>query len=276
MKTFRRQVKDEILNRTITRGDELACELIGYLSCREKIENKIIKGELDDEYLNYIGDIRLSSDFNIIIEGNSIEIKSEFNLDEFIIKADHQMKRAYVRGAFIGGGSVSDPKSEYHAEFNFKDEKNALLLSDIFAELGIKSAIIKRQSASVCYIKESDSISDLLIAMGARSMTLQFEDIVVMKSARNDVNRRVNCETANLSKTVTAALRQVEAIEKLQRSGRFEMLERPLYETGLLRLANPDASLNELTILSGGKLTRSGINHRLNKLIELAENVEEI
>ena len=109
--------------------------------------------------------------------------------------------------------------------------------------------------------------------MGAVQSTLVFEDSLILNATRNDVNRRVNCESANMTKTIAAGLKQIEAIEKLQEMGAFEDLDKNLYDVGLLRLANPDASLNELSILMGGRLTKSGINHRLKKIIDLADKL---
>lgn len=270
---FTQTVKSEIYSIDLDRGDEIASEIIGYLSTKNNIEFKSVSGILDEDYLNRIKDANLSSDFKMIIKGNKIFIESEFVLKEFIKKSDNQIKRAFLRGAFISNGSINDPKKSYHLEIEFKHLEESDLVFKICQSLGLKISQIIRRDNMVLYIKDRNSISDALTLMGALKSTLEFEEEIIINSTRNDVNRRVNCEAANLTKTIVAGLKQIEAIEKLQEHGAFERLDKNLYDVGLLRLANPDASLNELVMLSGNKISKSGINHRLKKIIEIAEKL---
>lgn len=273
MMNFTQTVKAEIYNTQLDRGDEIASEIIGYLSTKNKLQFKSVSGVLDDEYLNRIKVAVLSSDFKIKIEDDNVIIESEFILRDFIKKSDNQIKRAFLRGAFISNGSISDPKRSYHMEIEFKHIDEADLMLEICESIGLKISQIIRRDNMVLYIKDRNSISDALTLMGALKSTLEFEEELIINSTRNDVNRRVNCESANLTKTIVAGLKQIEAIEKLQEHGAFERLDKNLYDIGLLRLANPDASLNELVMLSGNRITKSGINHRLKKIIEIAEKL---
>lgn len=200
-------------------------------------------------------------------------MESIFKLADFLNKSDNQLKRAFLRGAFIANGSVSDPEKSYHLEIEFKYLNEAEIGQALIESLGIKCGFTLRRNNVILYIKERNAISDMLTLMGAVQSTLDFEDSLILNATRNDVNRRVNCESANMTKTIAAGLKQIEAIEKLQDMGVFEDLDKNLYDVGLLRLANPDASLNELSILMGGRLTKSGINHRLKKIIDLADKI---
>ena len=126
---------------------------------------------------------------------------------------DDEERRAYIRGAFIGGGSISNPEKTYHLEFVTHSEEYAVDLSKLINSYGLNSKVIQRKNSYIIYIKEGEQIVDLLNIIGAHSCLLELENIRIMKEMRNNVNRLVNCETANLSKTVNAAVRQVESIK---------------------------------------------------------------
>ncbi len=276
MANFTQTVKNELFTYESNRSDEDLCELMGYLASKNAMAQKSIEGKCDEEYLNRIKKFSSPDDFKIKIGGprkNHVYIDSIFKLGDFIKNSDNQLKRAFVRGAFIANGSVSDPDKSYHLEIEFKYLNEAELGQRLIESLGIKCGFTLRRNNIILYIKERNAISDMLTLMGAVQSTLVFEDSLILNATRNDVNRRVNCESANMTKTIAAGLKQIEAIEKLQEMGAFEDLDKNLYDVGLLRLANPDASLNELSILMGGRLTKSGINHRLKKIINLADKL---
>lgn len=276
MANFTQTVKNELFTYESNRSDEDLCELMGYLASKNAMAQKSIEGKCDEEYLNRIKKFSSPDDFKIKIGGprkNHVYIDSIFKLGDFIKNSDNQLKRAFVRGAFIANGSVSDPDKSYHLEIEFKYLNEAELGQELIESLGIKCGFTLRRNNIILYIKERNAISDMLTLMGAVQSTLAFEDSLILNATRNDVNRRVNCESANMTKTIAAGLKQIEAIEKLQEMGAFEDLDKNLYDVGLLRLANPDASLNELSILMGGRLTKSGINHRLKKIIDLADKL---
>ena len=178
---------------------------------------------------------------------------------------------AFVRGAFLACGSLTDPQKDYHLEFLIP---HLPLASDFMAFLSVRGfspRMVMRASAAVVYFKESDHIEDLLTLMGATNSTLELMNIKIYKNVRNKVNRITNCETANLTKTVNAAVAQLEAIDRLERSGRLHDLSEELQEAAALRRDNPEMSLSELSSMCHKPVTRSGFNHRLRKLVELAD-----
>lgn len=188
---------------------------------------------------------------------------------------DQGSKRAYIRGAFLGGGSVSDPERAYHMEFVTVDEELSLYIMELLKSYDFNAKIVTRKNSYVVYIKESDNISDVLNIMGAHTALLQMEDVRIMKQMRNDVNRIVNCETANLSKTVHASNRQVESIEYIKDTVGLDYLSDSLREIADLRLTYEEASLKELGMLLSKPIGKSGVNHRLKKLEDIANELRE-
>lgn len=180
-------------------------------------------------------------------------------------------RRAFLRGAFLAVGSMSDPAKGYHLEFDCADEAKAQLLQELIRSFGIEAKIILRKKYHVVYLKESSGIVDLLNVCEAPVSLMNLENMRILKEMRNSVNRRVNCETANIAKTVTAAARQVEDIEFLRKCYGFQNLPEPLRQMAEIRLEYPDAPLKELGGYFQPPLGKSGVNHRLRKLSELAE-----
>ena len=182
-------------------------------------------------------------------------------------------KRAFLRGAFLSVGSMSDPAKGYHLEFDCTDERKAEQLQEVMQAFDIESKIILRKKYYVVYLKEGSGIVDLLNVCEAPISLMNLENLRILKEMRNSVNRRVNCETANITKTVNAATRQVEDIEFLRVHYGFENLPESLREMAEIRLENPDAPLKELGEYFHPPIGKSGVNHRLRKLSQLAENV---
>lgn len=180
---------------------------------------------------------------------------------------------AYLRGAFLGGGSVNRPEAEYHLELVMGNYQFAELVAAVFKRNEIEMRLTDRKDTYVIYMKECDAIIDFLSALEADKAVEAFEVARNLKEVRNQVNRLVNCETANLQKTANAAARQVLAIEKLMSFGRLEKLKEPLRLTAVMRLENPDAPLSEIASELG--TTRSTVAHRLKRLEELAEQITE-
>ncbi|SFD22116.1 DNA-binding protein WhiA [Clostridium uliginosum] len=204
------------------------------------------------------------------------EIDGIMNLDYRIntdmIKEEAE-RRAYVRGAFIGGGSISNPERTYHLEFVTHSEEYAMDLRDLINTFSLNSKVIQRKSSFIIYIKEGEQIVDLLNILGAHTSLLELENIRIMKEMRNNVNRLVNCETANLSKTVNAAVRQVESIRLIQNQIGLQRLPKNLREVAELRLNYPDESLKELGEMLEPPVGKSGINHRLRKIEKIADEL---
>ncbi len=179
---------------------------------------------------------------------------------------------SFMRGAFLTGGTITDPNKSFHAEIKTKFETVALSLEALFATKQLKSGLSKRGDYFVVYFKGNEKVSDFLALLGDSKKALEVIDVAMLNDMRNRVNRIKNCETANIGKTVNAAVKQNRAINKLMKTGAFENLSEELKQVALLRNQNPEMSLNELTKLCD--LSRSGLNHRLNKIIEIAENLE--
>ena len=182
-------------------------------------------------------------------------------------------KRSYIRGAFLGGGSVTDPKSAYHLEFVTRYDEQAQKLSELLNSSGIAAKITRRKGLYTVYIKECEAIADALGLMGAPNGGLELYSVQVEKDLRNRINRRVNCETANTVKTARAASRQIAAIRKIKDAGKWGTLPETLREMGELRAENPDVSLKELGDMINPPIGKSGVNHRLDRLIKFAENL---
>lgn len=196
----------------------------------------------------------------------------DYRIEEEMVKTD-EYKKAYIRGAFIGGGSISNPEKTYHLEFVTHSEDYAIDLSRLINTFGLNSKVIQRKNSFIIYIKEGEQIVDLLNIIGAHTSLLELENIRIMKEMRNNVNRLVNCETANLSKTVNAAVRQVESIKLIQGTTGLQRLPKNLREVAELRLDYPDESLKELGEMLNPPVGKSGINHRLRKIEKIAEEI---
>ena len=195
-------------------------------------------------------------------------LNMESDLNNPLLKEENE-KRAYLRGAFLGGGSVSRPASDYHLEMVTENESFSRALIKIMQGFRLKAKLTDRKNDFIVYMKEAESIIAFLSHIGAHHARLEMENVRIVKEVRNDVNRVVNCETANLNKIVKAALRQVECIKFIDSKLGLSTLPKNLEDTARLRLKHPDVSLNELVEYADG-IGKSGINHRLKKLQEMA------
>lgn len=214
---------------------------------------------------------RLLQETGILTEVDGV-MSLNYRIQEEMIKTDEE-KRAYIRGAFLGGGSISNPEKTYHLEFVTHSEEYAIDLCKLINTFGLNSKVIQRKNSFIIYIKEGEQIVDLLNIIGAHSCLLELENIRIMKEMRNNVNRLVNCETANLSKTVNAAVRQVESIKLIQREIGLKRLPKNLREVAELRLNYPDESLKDLGEMLDPPVGKSGVNHRLRKIEKIAEEL---
>lgn len=179
--------------------------------------------------------------------------------------------KAFIRGIFLGSGSVNNPENKYHLEIILNTFQNAKIVKQVLEKMQINMKEMERKSGYSLYLKDGEEISKFLAFIGANSAVLKFEEIRVLRDMKNNINRKVNCETANLSKTINAAVKQIEAIKKLQEEGKFESLSDNLKEIAILRLENPDASLIELGQMLKNPIGKSGVNHRLKQLEELGK-----
>ena len=188
-----------------------------------------------------------------------------------VVKGDC-CKRSYLRGAFLSAGSISEPEKSYHLEMVCQTMEKAVWLKDLIKVFDIEAKITGRKKNFVVYIKEGEGIVDMLNVIEAHRFMMELENIRIIKEMRNSVNRKVNCETANLNKTVSAAVKQIEDINYIEKTIGITNLPKQLREMAEIRLENPDATLKELGALMNPPVGKSGVNHRLKKIAEIAES----
>lgn len=184
-------------------------------------------------------------------------------------------KRAYIRGAFLAGGSISDPNKSYHFEIVCRSIPQAEQLRDVINSFDMDAKIVARKKYQVVYLKEGSQIVDILNIMEAHVALMNLENVRILKEMRNSVNRKVNCETANISKTVNAAVKQLADIEYIRETTGLSYLPENLKEMALLRLEYPDAPLAELGTYLNPPVGKSGVNHRLRRISEMADSLRQ-
>lgn len=182
-------------------------------------------------------------------------------------------KRAFIRGAFLSAGSISDPNKFYHLEIVCDTKNKALQLKNMINSFELESKVVPRKKNYVVYIKEGTQIVEMLNVMEAHVALMNLENVRILKEMRNSVNRRVNCETANSNKTVVAAVKQIRDIEYIRDTVGLESLSEGLSEVARVRLENPDVALKDLGALLSVPVGKSGVNHRLKKISEIAESL---
>ncbi|MED3574721.1 DNA-binding protein WhiA [Cytobacillus praedii] len=221
--------------------------------------------------------VRLSEKASEILD--DLKIISEgfvftHNISESLIKKKC-CKRSYLRGAFLAGGSVNNPEtSSYHLEISSLYKEHNDSLCELMNTFNLNSKTLERKKGFITYLKEAEKITEFLSVIGAHNALLRFEDIRIVRDMRNSVNRLVNCETANLNKTIGAAIRQVENIRFIDETVGLHILPDKLREIAELRVAYQDVTLKELgEMVSGGNISKSGINHRLRKIDEIADKL---
>ncbi len=207
--------------------------------------------------------------------GDDGEISEEVSMEKNPLLRHTCCKRAFIRGAFLVAGSTSNPEKSYHIEIVCAAKKKAEQLRKIINGFGLEAKVIIRKKSYVVYLKDGSQIVDLLNIMEAPIALMEMENIRILKEMRNSVNRKVNCETANINKTVSAAVKQAEDIRYIRDTVGFGELPEGLEEIAMLRLEYPNATLKELGELLSTPLGKSGVNHRLRKLSEIAEQLKE-
>lgn len=211
-----------------------------------------------------------------IFETLQMDLKASLTLHvNFGMLEEEAECMAYLRGAFLAGGSVTDPAKRYHLEMTTSHYKVSRETCALLIECGFSPKELSRGGNNILYFKQSDYIEDFLTAIGAQVSAMGVMEVKVEKDLRNGVNRRVNCETANLTKVVDASMGQMAAIRALEEAGELDKLPGKLRETALLRRENPEATLQELAAMLNPPITKSAINHRMRKLLELARALEE-
>lgn len=193
------------------------------------------------------------------------------------IKHNRQKIKSYLRGAFLASGSVNSPDtSRYHLEIYSSYERHNNDICDMMQEFGMNARVHERRNGYIVYLKEAEKIADFLALIGATSSMFRFEDVRIVRDMRNSVNRLVNCENANMNKTIDAAGKQIENIRLIERHQGMDSLPDKLREIAELRMQYPDISLKELgELVPNGGVSKSGVNHRLRKINKIADELKE-
>lgn len=182
-------------------------------------------------------------------------------------------RRAFLRGAYLSAGSISDPNKFYHFEIVCGYEEDAEVIRELLCFFGLDAKTISRKNSYITYMKEGSNITDALNLMGAVVSQMELYNIMILKGMRNDVNRKVNCETANLNKTIEAAVKQIKDIEYIRDTVGLDTLKDSLREVAYIRLDNPDMNLKDIGELLVPAVGKSGVNHRLRKISEIADEL---
>lgn len=280
--SFSTDVKEELSRLSnLADKDSVKAELYGYLNSVNvsEVKNKL-KFTTESEYninrfskllnnvniVNYDIDIN-GKNFNIFISN-----KEKANLkniyENYFVPEKESIEKSFVRGVFLGSGSINNPKNKYHIEIILNNIDISEIIIKILEKYGILLKLLNNKTKISIYSKDGEEISKFLAFIGANKAVIKFEEIRVYRDMRNNVNRIVNCETANLNKTVNAAVKQIEAIKRLKETGEFNNLPDNLKELAKLRIENPEATLTELGKMLKEPIGKSGVNYRLNTIIK--------
>jgi DNA-binding protein WhiA len=235
-----------------------------------KVKNLIEEVEVVENQLEIKSHVDFENIKTISSRQSEKLVQNDINNKLIVIENDN-CKRAIVRGAFLGAGSINNPSRTYHLEINLSTKNNMEFLDEILKQCNIRCK--KLENNNSIYLKDGEEISAIIALFGASSSVLKFEDIRVQKEMNGKVNRIVNCQTANLNKTLNASVEQIDAIRRLQQSNKFNNLDDNLKEIALLRLEYPDMSLVELGKKLKEPLGKSGVNYRLKRIIKIAEDL---
>ena len=219
---------------------------------------------------NEMGAEELLKKLGFLEEGEGFFTKNKVPVNLF---QDDESIKSFIRGMFIGGGSISNPDKNYHMEFVTNNREFSESLKDEINKLGFNFKVVQRKNNYIVYLKESEQISDLLSIIGAHNALLSLQNAKIVKEMRNNVNRIVNCETANLSKTVNTAVRQIENIKFIESKIGIDKLPKNLQEIARVRIIYEDMSLKELGEMLSDPIGKSGVNYRLRKIEEIANNL---
>ncbi len=287
--SFSSDVKDELISVI---GQARHCQLaelasIVHFAGKKSKTNTGFDIPVENEHASRKGFTLLTKTFNINSVSDSVAQALKLPVDDkgrtdpgYVTDARLLLKdccrRAYLRGAFLSCGTVSDPNKGYHLEYICRSTEQADQLCEVLAGYGIAAHKSLRKNHDIVYIKEGEAIVDLLNLMGAHMSLMNLENIRILKEVGNTVNRRVNCETANIAKTISAASKQSEDIEYIRDHYGLAGLPDRLREIAEIRLANPEASLKELGEMLDPPVGKSGVNHRLRSLSEFADSLKGV
>ncbi len=283
--SFSSDVKEEVSQiNSLSDKNCVELEFIGYSkTVNVSIVNDLLKFSTESQYninrfAKLLNNLNIDN-YKISLQGKNYIItcknKKVFSFLEKELKMTNDVQeRAFVRGCFLGSGSINNPENKYHIEIILKENSDVISLFSVLEKYGIYFKKLKKENSYIVYSKDGEEISKFLAFIGASTSVLKFEDIRVYRDMRNNVNRLVNCETANLTKTVNASVKQIDAIKKIKERGRFEELTDSLKEIAKVRENNPEATLVELGKMLNPPIGKSGVNHRLKAIIQIAEELK--
>ena len=294
MVSFSRQIKNEILLQDNTAYCCSSAELCAYILLLGRKKSGAVEIISENELLaNRIAGLasralkikliplKLGNSYSLLLncENKAMQKFSfifENNLKPQIFVQMYKKnccRAAFIKGVFISCGTITDPEKNYNLEFTFKNKDAAEAVKSLFNSYGFELKSANRKSAYVLYVKKSDVICDILALMGAYTAQMKIINLKIEREVHSEVNRTSNGETANLDKTFKAAIKHITAIEKISKKKGLSSLPEELYETALLRISNKEASLEELAGMFDTPITKSGVNHRLNRIMKIAEKL---
>ena len=273
--TFATKVKSEIShNKGLIARNKKAFSY-GMLLCGKSFTPQSISMTTENKYIAKLYAKLIFQQIPMQTSVTTREYNGNFQQSTYAVSVDdgEEHRRAFVAGALLSAGNISDPQKDYHLEFALSDQQTAQRLLELLCGMELNFKLTTRRSQSVVYCKDSRSIEEVLTMVGATGAMMDVVNVKIYKDMRNKVNRVTNCETSNIEKTVNAATAQAADIRYLKKTGAFETMDVPLKQTAEARLRHPEMSLRELGELLG--VSRSGINHRLQKISQIARQVRQ-
>lgn len=270
--SFSSELKNELSKiNNLKNKDEVYAEFLGYFSTISPIKtNNMYKFSTENEYninrfAKLLSNLKID-DYKIEVVGKTyiILFKYNFTVDSLSKISSETLEKAYIRGSFLGAGSINNPEKKYHLEITFSNEDYSIFAKKILEESSILAKILEKS----IYFKDGEEISKFLAFIGANSSVIKFEEVRVVREMKNNVNRLVNCETANMNKTISTAVKQTELISKIRKDGKFAKLPEDLKEIAILREKNPNATLEELGKMLKNPIGKSSVSHRFKKIEE--------
>ena len=281
--SFSSEIKKELSElNNLKNKEDIKAELSGYMlginySEENGISRVITENAFNiDRLIKVLENLKIHCSYEAKGKAFMVEWSTE-NRDNImdVDVENEELQKAVVRGAFMASGSLNNPNKKYHLEILFPSKENAKYIMYILDNYGVVSKILKREKGYAVYIKDGEEISKFLALIGANKAVMNYEEIRVIRQMRSDVNRIVNCETANINKTINVAIEQVADIKYLKEKNKFKELPKHLQEIANIRLQNPEASLVELGELLEKPIGKSGVNHRLKKIQEIANELRK-
>ena len=274
MGSFSSKVKEELSKiNNLSNKKIVKSELQGYLLTSNN-KRFITENEYNINRFSKLLSNNGINEFKIEMIGNKYCITTKEKIDFGCEINNEEEAKAIIRGSFMGAGSITNPKNKYHLEIMFGKEKYAEQIENMLKHFNINAKKIIRGNKFIVYIKDGEDISNFLALVGAKKSLLEFEDTRVIRDVRNNVNRIVNCETANLNKVIKTSVKQIEAIKLIKKKKKFNKLSEKEKELANLRLQNPNATLLELGKMLKPAIGKSGVNHRMKAIEALAEEIK--